>query len=68
MTGFGDTGRGVLSGKLLKVVLEKFSQPECNDMNNGTFNEATMLCYGHRTERKDSCTVSFLFLIFFNSE
>ena len=63
VTGFGETGRGVLSQKLMKVVLERFDHQNCKGNFEGNYNEDTMLCYGHHKQRKDSCTVSFWYLM-----
>lgn len=66
------------SDDLLKVSLQKFTHEECQDKHDGenTINKDTMLCYGHRTQGKDSCEVncllkerkalSYTFLIFFS--
>jgi len=56
VTGFGKTGRGILSQELLKVVVDKFDHQTCKDMYEERYNETTMLCYGHSTE--NSCIVS----------
>lgn len=58
VTGFGETGKGKLSNKLMKVVLERFDHTNCKGIFERNYNEDTMLCYGHHTQRKDSCAVS----------
>jgi len=58
VTGFGETGTGILSQKLIKVEIQKFDHQTCKDAYEEKYNDTTMLCYGHRTERKDSCGVS----------
>jgi Trypsin len=61
-SGFGLTGtRESLSTNLLKVTLEKFTFQECASTFPRLINETTMLCYGHHTERKDTCNVSSSF-------
>lgn len=58
-TGFGKTDRRKgQSHRLLKVVLEKFSNEECQMELGISINNDSMMCYGHHTERKDSCGVS----------
>ena len=58
VTGFRDTGTGNLSQKLMKVIVDKFNHQACIDQFAEKYNESTMLCYGHHTERKDTCIVS----------
>lgn len=61
VSGFGKTGyMQTGSDKVLKVTLEKFTQPECQQKfgTSVTITNNTMICYGHHTERKDSCNVS----------
>lgn len=57
-SGFGRTGYGEsASVDMLKVTLERFTQDECQR----SFAKAvvvtndSMICYGHHTERKDTC-------------
>lgn len=60
-TGFGRTGLGQSSShNLLKVTLERFTSDECQEAFGPKVkvDNNTMLCYGHHTERKDSCSVS----------
>jgi len=57
VTGFGKTGTGILSQKLMKVVIEKFDHQECKDAYEEKYNGSTMLCYGHKTLSRDSCGV-----------
>ncbi|XP_070509416.1 venom protease-like [Chironomus tepperi] len=56
-TGFGKTSfYDTISNKLLKVTLEKFSIRECQEtFDDKTIDDKSMLCYGHRTEAKDTC-------------
>jgi secreted trypsin-like serine protease len=57
-SGFGKTGRMEQSSmSLLKVVLEKFTQEECQIPFGKavTITNDTMICYGHHTEMKDTC-------------
>lgn len=57
-TGFGLTDQGASASKeLLKVTLERFTQEECQQPFGKavTITNDTMICYGHHTERKDSC-------------
>lgn len=63
VTGFGDNGRGTLTQNLMKVVIEKFDHETCKNIYEEKYNETTMLCYGHHTERKDSCQVSALSIL-----
>lgn len=60
-TGFGRTGfRQSASDFLLKVTLESFTQEECRETYGTKVNitDDTMMCYGHRSERRDACNVS----------
>jgi secreted trypsin-like serine protease len=60
-SGFGRTGyQQAGSEQLLKVTLEKFTHEECQQAFESaiTVTNDTMLCYGHHTESKDSCSVS----------
>lgn len=60
-TGFGKTSyQQEASKNLLKVTLERFTQEECQTSfrNQVTVTNDTMVCYGHHTEKKDSCKVS----------
>lgn len=65
VTGFGTTGRDhTQSDKLLKVVLEKFSQKECQEkIKTKKIDSLTMMCYGERLERKDACRVRLVLFI-----
>ncbi|XP_070509162.1 ovochymase-like [Chironomus tepperi] len=55
-TGLGRTGKEhQLSERLLKVVLEKFTQKECKDIITTRNITKNMLCYGSHSERRDSC-------------
>jgi serine protease immune response integrator len=57
-SGFGKTGYGETSSTdLLKVTLEKFTQEECQRPfgSSVTITNDSMICYGHHTEKKDSC-------------
>ncbi|XP_070509424.1 venom protease-like [Chironomus tepperi] len=56
VSGFGENGKGILTQRLMKVVLEKFDHKNCKGSFEKNYNEDTMLCYGHHTQRKDSCT------------
>lgn len=65
-TGFGRTGfRLSPSDRLLKVVLESFTQEECQTTYGRKVNitEDTMMCYGHHTDKKDACNVSRQYLM-----
>ena len=61
VTGFGRTG-GVHapSESLLKVGLQHFSFSDCqlrfNVISERVFRD-TMICYGHKTDKKDACNV-----------
>ena len=59
VTGFGKTGLNhAQSDNLLKVGLEWFSFNDCQALYRlKRLNQSTMICYGHRTERKDACQV-----------
>jgi secreted trypsin-like serine protease len=60
-TGFGRTGfQHNASDELLKVTLEKFENSECQEVfkNHVVVTNDTMLCFGHRTEARDTCNVS----------
>jgi secreted trypsin-like serine protease len=63
VTGFGITGyMQNESTKLLKVTLERFPYDECQRIYNGTkIEKDSMLCFGHHTEKKDSCNVRNVF-------
>lgn len=64
--GFGRTGyRQSSSDRLLKVVLQSFTQDECQRTfgNKVKVTNDTMLCFGHRTESKDACNVSKSLLV-----
>ncbi|XP_070509420.1 trypsin-1-like isoform X2 [Chironomus tepperi] len=52
-TGFGE----IPSQNLLKDVVSKFDQQVCKDSYGDRFNETTMLCYGHQTERTSNCII-----------
>ncbi|KAL7042197.1 hypothetical protein ACKWTF_001058 [Chironomus riparius] len=67
VTGFGHTGKGVQSQKLLKVGIERFDQQICKDIYERRYNQETMLCYGHQTESKDACAVSLNFYELFKA-
>jgi trypsin len=57
-TGFGLTGYGESASRdLLKVTLERFTQDECQQTfgSKVAITNDTMICYGHHTERKDTC-------------
>lgn len=57
-SGFGKTGYGESSSRdLLKVTLERFTQEECQRPFAATvaITNDSMICYGHHTERRDSC-------------
>lgn len=56
-SGFGKTGYGESASRdLLKVTLEKFTRDGCQKaFGTITITNDTMICYGHRTEAKDSC-------------
>lgn len=58
-TGFGKTEFDELSDHLLKVNLDFFSHNESLSVfqNQVKINSSIMLCYGHRTEMKDTCRV-----------
>lgn len=61
VTGLGKTGNNhQQSQKLLKVVLEKFSKNECENIFRNKDITRNMLCYGSRSEKKDSCGVRLL--------
>lgn len=65
VTGFGKTGMNQeQADNLQKVELEFFSYDECQKRYKRikNINTKTMLCYGHHTERKDSCKVSLIFI------
>ncbi|CAG9797980.1 unnamed protein product [Chironomus riparius] len=59
VTGFGRTAQyHAQSDNLLKVGLELFPFDECQKLyRKKRLNESTMICYGHRTEKKDACQV-----------
>lgn len=57
-SGFGKTGFAEDSSTvLLKITLEKFTQADCQRPfgTSVTVTNDSMICYGHRTEKKDSC-------------
>ncbi|XP_070509415.1 venom protease-like [Chironomus tepperi] len=58
-TGFGATKTQTQSDALLKVVLERFDHSDCKEAwpEDGIvqIDEETMLCFGHHTQRKDTC-------------
>lgn len=57
-SGFGKTGIDEASStNLLKVTLEKFTHEECQRPFGAsiTVTNDSMICYGHHTEKKDSC-------------
>lgn len=57
-SGFGKTDYTEKASRdLLKVTLERFTQEECQVPFGTavTITNDTMICYGHHTERKDSC-------------
>jgi trypsin len=61
VTGFGLTGFDEkASVNLLKVTLERFTHQECSEVYEKMvkLNETVQICYGHHTERKDSCNVN----------
>lgn len=65
-TGFGKVGyRQRASESLLKVTLEQFTQEECQAafQTMVTVTNDTMICYGHRTEKKDACNVSLITIL-----
>ncbi|KAL7042207.1 hypothetical protein ACKWTF_001067 [Chironomus riparius] len=67
-SGFGRTGYGESSSEiLLKVGLEKFEYEECQEAFGKSIRvrNDTMLCYGHHSENKDSCSVSMKFYFVF---
>lgn len=58
--GFGITGyRETVSNVLLKVTLDWITQEECQTTFDQfvTITNNTMICYGHRSELKDTCNV-----------
>ncbi|XP_070509421.1 trypsin-1-like [Chironomus tepperi] len=57
VTGFGRTsGTDAQSDSLLKVGLQRFNFTECQRLYRmRKLYESSMLCYGHRTEKKDAC-------------
>lgn len=59
VTGFGKTGvKDSQADNLLKVGLQFFTFAECQGLYRlRRLNQSTMICYGHRTERKDACEV-----------
>ena len=60
VTGFGVTEVGKVAQNLMKVTLERFSHSECQELwSNKTIDSQAMVCYGHHTEEKDSCRVSW---------
>ena len=62
VTGLGKTGRNdEQSDILLKIVLEKFSLRECQEkLRLREIDQATMMCYGDHSNRKDACGVSLI--------
>jgi len=60
VTGFGKTGRhDSTTEKLMKVILEIFSHNECQELlKTAQINQNTMICYGNRVLRGDSCRVN----------
>lgn len=57
-SGFGKTGGNEQSSlDLLKVTLEKFAQDDCQKPFGKavSITNDTMICYGHHTEKKDTC-------------
>ncbi|KAG5666572.1 hypothetical protein PVAND_014590 [Polypedilum vanderplanki] len=57
VSGFGSIGNyNGVSEKLMKVTLEKFSYEDCQNSFERLIDKNTMLCYGHHTEEKDSCS------------
>jgi secreted trypsin-like serine protease len=67
-SGFGRTGfQQAASENLLKVTLESFTRDECQQKfsNQITVTNDTMMCYGHHTDNKDSCSMCEQFLGFF---
>lgn len=61
-SGFGKTGfRRASSSSLLKASLQRFTQAECQAAIGrlATVTNDTMICYGHRTESRDTCNVSW---------
>jgi hypothetical protein len=60
VTGFGRTGRDdASSDKLMKVFVEKYSQPDCQKvLKQIKIDGNSMICYGNKTHPGDSCQVS----------
>lgn len=56
-SGFGKTNNETRSNSLLKVSLQHFTQTQCQTAfrHLATITNDTMICYGHRTEKKDTC-------------
>ena len=63
-TGFGKTRTDQQSDVLMKVILERFTHSDCRDSwpEDGVvqIDKDTMLCFGHHTERKDTCRVRMI--------
>ncbi|CAG9797979.1 unnamed protein product [Chironomus riparius] len=61
LTGFGRTGgKEATSENLLKVGLQHFTYSYCRELFNVRSERVfrdTMICYGHRTDKKDACQV-----------
>ena len=60
VSGFGQTGQThAQTENLMKVGLKRFTHDECQTLYmNNPIDKKTMLCYGSRREKKDSCRVS----------
>ena len=56
--GFGATETSLRSKRLMKVVLEKFEPWYPQRIRNHTYVDK-FIFYGHRTQRRDTCSVSF---------
>ena len=54
-TGWGLNWNNLPSESLLKVELDMFSFDECN-INRGNLDKDMMICAGHRTARRDTCS------------
>lgn len=64
--GFGISGyaKGESNG-LLKVTLQRFSISVCQEVyeDYADISNETMICYGHHTERKDTCNVGTFYAL-----
>ena len=56
-TGFGETDKDMLSQHLLKDEVGRLDQQICTNFYGEYFNETTMMCYEHQTERRNTCVV-----------